>query len=69
MEPVAATAEVHVLLAGYVGGRVASIVTLVRDGDLRLVVDPGMVPGRAAILEPLEGFGVVPGDVTDVVIS
>lgn len=65
----AGTAEVHVLFEGYVGEHTASTVALVRDGDATLVVDPGMVPSRAAILDPLRRLGVDPDDVTDVVFS
>jgi glyoxylase-like metal-dependent hydrolase (beta-lactamase superfamily II) len=65
----AGTAEVRVLFEGYVGGHTASTVALVRDGDATLVVDPGMVPSRAAILDPLRRLGVDPDDVTDVVFS
>jgi glyoxylase-like metal-dependent hydrolase (beta-lactamase superfamily II) len=67
------TARLDVLFTGYVGERVAGTVSLVRDrdGDTErvIVVDPGMVPDRSAILEPLAALGVQPGDVTDVVIS
>jgi glyoxylase-like metal-dependent hydrolase (beta-lactamase superfamily II) len=71
---VADTAELHVLTAGYLRrsegeARVASTVTFVRDGDLSLVVDPGLVATRAAILGPLAELGVRPEDVTDVVFS
>jgi glyoxylase-like metal-dependent hydrolase (beta-lactamase superfamily II) len=62
-------ARLNVLCSGYVGDRVASTVVLVRDGDAVIVVDPGMVASRAVILDPLEGFGVSPDDVTDVVFS
>lgn len=41
----------------------------VRDGDSRIVWDPGMVPSDDSILEPLAALGVAPGDVTDVVLS
>jgi len=68
--PPAATARLHVLFEGYVGGTVASTVTFVADGDVRVVVDPGMVPDpRAAILDPLAALGVAPEEVTDVVLS
>jgi glyoxylase-like metal-dependent hydrolase (beta-lactamase superfamily II) len=67
--PEASAAELHVLFEGYVGGRVASTVVLILDGDARIVVDPGMVPGQRAILDPLAGHGVDPGEVTDVVFS
>lgn len=69
-------AEVHVLSEGYARdgdaeeeSRVASSVGFVRDGDALVVIDPGMVPARSAILDPLAALDVFPGDVTDVVIS
>lgn len=70
--PAAATAEVHVLTAGYIRSperRVASTVTYVRDGDVHLVVDPGLVATPGAILDPLADLGVAATDVTDVVFS
>ena len=67
--PEASAAELHVLFQGYVGDRVASTVVLVLDGDSRIVVDPGMVPGQRAILDPLARHGVDPSEVTDVVFS
>lgn len=62
-------ADVHVLFEGYVGEHTASTVAFIRDGDARIVWDPGMVPSPAAILEPLAALGVAPDDVTDVVLS
>lgn len=65
-------AHVEILFTGYHGredGRVASTVGLVRDGDTIVVIDPGLVPEREAILEPLERQGIRPEDVTDVVFS
>jgi glyoxylase-like metal-dependent hydrolase (beta-lactamase superfamily II) len=67
--PDAADAKLHLLFQGYVGNRVASTVVLILDGDSRIVVDPGMVPGQRAILDPLGELGVDPGEVTDVVLS
>jgi glyoxylase-like metal-dependent hydrolase (beta-lactamase superfamily II) len=67
--PDATDAELRVLFSGYVGEHVASTVTLVLDGDVRIVVDPGMVPSQAAILEPLERLGLGPRDISDVVFS
>jgi glyoxylase-like metal-dependent hydrolase (beta-lactamase superfamily II) len=68
--PRAATASLRVLFAGYVGDTVASTVTFVADGDVRVVVDPGMVPDAGqAILKPLAALGVAPQEVTDVVLS
>ena len=67
-------AEVHVLSEGYVREgtselHVGSTVSLIVDGDSRIVVDPGFVPSVASILEPLAALGIAPGDVTDVVFS
>jgi glyoxylase-like metal-dependent hydrolase (beta-lactamase superfamily II) len=69
VRPGASNAEVHVLFEGYTGPRTACTVALIRDGDVLAVWDPGMVPGPTAILEPLEGRGVAPAEVTDVVLS
>jgi len=62
-------ASVDVLFEGYVGARVAGTVTLLRDGESVVVVDPGMVPKRGAILHPLSRLGVAPHQITDVVLS
>jgi len=67
-------ADLHVLADGYVSdedddSRVGSTVTLIRDGDAIVIVDPGMVRSRSAILDPLSALGVPPDDVSDVVIS
>jgi glyoxylase-like metal-dependent hydrolase (beta-lactamase superfamily II) len=48
---------------------VAGTVSLIRDGDLVAIVDPGMVPSRASILDPLAALGVGVEDVTDVILS
>jgi len=68
------SASVHVLHDGYVGldgdeGRVAGTVTLIIDGATVIVVDPGMVASREALLAALAAHGPEPGDVTDVVFS
>jgi glyoxylase-like metal-dependent hydrolase (beta-lactamase superfamily II) len=63
------TCSLHVLTTGYVGGRVASTVTLLREGDILVVVDPGMVADRQLILGPLAPLNVTPDQVTDVVFS
>jgi len=70
--PSGRTARVDRVLDGSLtstGGAVRSTCTLVRDGDRVIVVDPGMAPGAAAILEPLARLGVRPEDVTEVVLS
>ena len=68
------SAEVHVLINGYVNidrqpWSVASTVTYIRDGDTHVIVDPGLVPGPASILDPLLEVDVRPEDITDVVFS
>lgn len=63
------TARFDVLLAGSPGPRCSSTCSLVRDGDARIVIDPGLAPSQAAILDPLAALGIAPTDVTDVVIS
>lgn len=67
--PIARHARYDILLTGSVGPGVASTCALVREGDVVLVIDPGLSPGQPAILDPLRALGVEPGDVTDVVIS
>src|ERR1041385_5171917 len=70
--PEGRTARVDVVLDGSLtstGGGVQSTCTLVRDGDRVIVVDPGMASGAGAILDPLARLGVLPEDVTDVVLS
>ena len=63
-------ARLDVLLDGYASDKgVAGTVSLIRDGDLVAIVDPGMVPTRASILGPLTRMGVSPEDVTDVILS
>jgi glyoxylase-like metal-dependent hydrolase (beta-lactamase superfamily II) len=65
------TAAVHLLHAGYArdDGRVGSSITLVVDGDARIVTDPGMVASHAAILDPLAQHEVDAKDVTHVFLS
>jgi len=65
--PVAA--EFRVLFTGYVGERVASTVSFVRDGAVRVIVDPGMVPEPAAILGPLGEVVDSAEEITDVIFS
>jgi len=68
------TARVHVLQDGYAreddtGERVGSTVTLIVDGDVVVVVDPGMVASRADLLAALATHDATPESVTDVVFS
>ena len=70
--PTGRTARVDVLLPGSLtstGGGVASSCTLIRDGNVVVVVDPGMAPSARSILDPLEALGVRVEDVTDVVLG
>lgn len=63
-------AQFDVLFDGYASGQgVAGTVSLIRDGALIAIADPGMVPSRDAILGPLAEFGVGPEDVTDIILS
>ncbi len=62
-------AKFHLLSAGYGGERVASTVSVVESTDGLVVIDPGMVASRDAILDPLAALGHDVEDVTDVVIS
>ena len=63
-------AQLDVIFDGYGGPYgVAGTVSLIRDGDLIAVIDPGMVPSRESILDPLARLGVMPEDVTDVILS
>ena len=60
----------HLLHAGYVrDDGVAGSVSLVRDGDATIVIDPGMVADRAMILDPLRSHGIEPEHVTHVVVT
>jgi glyoxylase-like metal-dependent hydrolase (beta-lactamase superfamily II) len=68
------SASVFVLHEGYAGlpgddERVAGTVTLITEGDAVIVVDPGMVASRDALLAALAEHGYTGGDVTDVVFS
>ena len=70
----AGTARVSVLHEGYAreeddADRVGSTVTLIHDGRRVIVVDPGMVSGRRALLGALAAEGTGPDDVTDIVFS
>jgi glyoxylase-like metal-dependent hydrolase (beta-lactamase superfamily II) len=68
--PEAATARVDVLVAGRADDKsVISTVSLVRDGDVFIIIDPGMVRDRGQILDPLAGLAVIPEQVTDIVLS
>jgi glyoxylase-like metal-dependent hydrolase (beta-lactamase superfamily II) len=64
-------AEAHVLVDGYArdDDRVGSSIGFAREGDVRVVIDPGLVSRRSAILDPLAALGGAADDVTDVVIS
>ncbi len=72
----ASSAEVHILFNGYARdgetptiSRVASTIGFVRDGVIRVIIDPGMAPDQNAILAPLAALGESPMSITDVVFS
>lgn len=72
--PLTGSATVHVLQAGYAreeadGEHVGSTVTLIRDGNGVIIVDPGLVSSRDGLLSELAARGVAPEAVTDVVFS
>lgn len=74
--PGASLAEVFILFNGYVNesddpeiSRVASTVAFVRDGNVRVIIDPGMVPEQKSILAPLATLGESPAAITDVIFS
>jgi glyoxylase-like metal-dependent hydrolase (beta-lactamase superfamily II) len=72
--PATGSAEVHVLHNGYVGldgddERVSGTVTLIIDSGAVVVVDPGMVASREALLASLASRGTGSADGTDVVFS
>ena len=60
---------VHVIQAGYDAERTGASITLVLDGDARIVVDPGLVAHRSRILDPLADLGIDPASVTHVVVT
>src|SRR5579859_7154990 len=72
--PAGQSARVHVLHEGYLrtaadGEHVGGTVTLIVDGDTVVIVDPGMVSSRQALLAALAGYDVAAEAVTDVVFS
>ena len=63
-------ATLHVIHQGSVDGdHVSSTVSLILDGDARLVVDPGMVADRSLIVDGLARLGVEPEGVTHVLLT
>ncbi len=65
----ATAATFQVLVTGTLEPEVASTCSLVIDGDRRIVIDPGLAPSQAAIIDPLRALGLEPGSITDVVLS
>ncbi|HEY6608357.1 MAG TPA: MBL fold metallo-hydrolase [Candidatus Limnocylindria bacterium] len=66
---VAGSARYDILLVGSAGPAVASTCSLVRDDGVAIVIDPGLAPSQASILDPLATLGLAAADVTDVVLS
>lgn len=67
--PIGRSARFDLLLEGSLRPGVRSTCTLVRDGELVAVLDPGLAPSPAAILDPLRALGLAPEEVTAVVLS
>jgi glyoxylase-like metal-dependent hydrolase (beta-lactamase superfamily II) len=67
--PAGRTARFDILLTGAIGPRTVSTCSLIREGPITIVVDPGLAPSQAAILDPLRALGLAADDVTDVVLS
>jgi glyoxylase-like metal-dependent hydrolase (beta-lactamase superfamily II) len=70
--PAGRTARFHILSVGYTtstGPGVAATVSYVEDGDVRLVVDPGMLARRQLLMERLAELGTSADDITDVVLT
>ena len=79
--PESSLAEFHLLFSGYMnpttssaqgrvtGGRFASTVSFVRDGEIRVIIDPGIVPDPKSILEALAALSESPTTITDVIFS
>jgi glyoxylase-like metal-dependent hydrolase (beta-lactamase superfamily II) len=63
---------VDLLHTGYIrdqGARVGSSISLVRDADALIIVDPGFVADRAHIFDPLAALGVKPDAITHAFLS
>ena len=60
------TAQLDVIVTGYEHERCAGTVSLIRDDEAVIVVDPGMVSHRDVILNPLGELGITPDAVTEV---
>src|SRR5690242_15011943 len=73
--PAENNAQVHILNNGYIHrkvpgvSQVGSTVSFVRDGEVLVIIDPGLAESHATILEPLRALGVAAEDITDVVFS
>jgi glyoxylase-like metal-dependent hydrolase (beta-lactamase superfamily II) len=67
-------ATVDVLVTGHVeetdaGSSVHPTISLVRDGDLVVVVDPGILSDQALLTDALRGHGLALDDVTHVFVT
>lgn len=67
--PEECTARVHMLRAGAIGARPASTVGFIRDGETRVIIDPGTAADEEDILAGLAELGELAASVTDVVFS
>jgi len=66
-------AEVKILFLGYYSlvsaGRSCPTISLVRDEDLKIIVDPGTVPNQQIIIDKLKAEGLTPDDINIVLIT
>jgi len=68
-------ADVQILIAGYTSAdhpgeeKTQPTVTLVRDGDLVMVIDPGVVENQQVLIDSLEAQGLKVDDVKVVAIT
>jgi glyoxylase-like metal-dependent hydrolase (beta-lactamase superfamily II) len=65
----ATLSEVHSLIPGALEPDTYSTCSLIIDGDIRIVVDPGLAPSQTAFDAALRALGLERAAITDVVIS
>jgi glyoxylase-like metal-dependent hydrolase (beta-lactamase superfamily II) len=67
--PTGRGARFDILVEGSPGEQTASTCSLIREREVAIVVDPGIAPSQASLLDPLRALGLEPDGVTDVVLS
>jgi glyoxylase-like metal-dependent hydrolase (beta-lactamase superfamily II) len=63
------TAEVQILVEGYAEEKTCPTITLVKDGDLIMVVDPGVLESQQVLIDALQKEGLAVSDVNIVCIT